>query len=125
MSVQTIRFYERRGLLKEPPRARSGYRIYAETHLATMQMIRKAQHFGFRLEEIRRLVQLCPIGHDCPSQVRQAGRKQDRVAEIIRMCKGKLTELDGQIRKLASNRKELANALHEIQQGSNPLERFE
>lgn len=111
VSVQTIRFYERRGLLKEPPRTPSGYRVYASGHLQVVQLIRRAQHFGFKLEEIRRLVQLCPLA-GWAGQPPLAGCERGCVAEIARMCEGKLAELDNQIRMLSGVRKELATMLH-------------
>lgn len=50
--TETIRYYERRGLLHEPARAANGYRIYTETTLARLRFIRAAQAAGLTLAEI-------------------------------------------------------------------------
>ena len=52
VNVQTVRYYERRGLLEEPPRTASGYRKYPESDIARLGFIRRAQSLGFTLGEI-------------------------------------------------------------------------
>ena len=54
----TIRFYERSGLLPKPQRLASGYRIYDNAALKQVRFIRKAQSLGFSLDEIRRIMSL-------------------------------------------------------------------
>ena len=54
----TIRFYERSGLLPKPSRTASGYRVYDAVALNQMRFIRKAQSLGFSLDEIRRIMSL-------------------------------------------------------------------
>ena len=54
----TIRFYERSGLLPKPQRLASGYRIYDNAALKQVRFIRKAQSLGFSLDEIRRIMNL-------------------------------------------------------------------
>ena len=54
----TIRFYERSGLLPKPQRLASGYRIYDDAALNQVRFIRKAQSLGFSLDEIRRIINL-------------------------------------------------------------------
>jgi MerR family mercuric resistance operon transcriptional regulator len=61
VSVQAIRFYERRRLLKKPPRTSSGYRIYSEQDLENVKVIRQCQHFRFTLREIRRILSLFAV----------------------------------------------------------------
>lgn len=58
VGVETIRFYERRGLLEEPPRTSSGYRRYTPQAVARIDFIRRAQRLGFTLNEIRELIEL-------------------------------------------------------------------
>lgn len=53
---QTLRYYERRGLLPEPPRTAGGHRLYGELHLERLQFIQKVQQLGFALEEIQELI---------------------------------------------------------------------
>ena len=58
VGVETVRFYERRGLLDEPPRLASGYRMYGSEAVSKLNFIRRAKGLGFTLEEIRDLLSL-------------------------------------------------------------------
>src|SRR5262245_26851989 len=58
VGVETIRFYERRGLVEPAERLPSGYRIYSETAVSRIGFIRKAQQLGFTLNEIGQLIEL-------------------------------------------------------------------
>lgn len=52
----TVRYYEKAGLLARPERTAGGYRVYGESALAQLRFIRKAQTLGFKLEEIRKIL---------------------------------------------------------------------
>ena len=58
INSETLRYYERRGLLPEPPRRESGYRIYPVDSVERLRFIKGAQALGFTLEEIRELLEL-------------------------------------------------------------------
>ncbi len=58
VGVETIRFYERRGLIEEPPRRASGYRQYPPEAVARIRFIRRAKGLGFSLQEIKELLAL-------------------------------------------------------------------
>jgi len=58
VSVQTVRYYERRGLLPSPRRTPSGYRRYDDADASQLTFIRRAKDLGFTLTEIRELVDL-------------------------------------------------------------------
>jgi Hg(II)-responsive transcriptional regulator len=58
VGVETVRFYERKGLLLEPPRALSGYRQYPPDTVDRLRFIRRAQRLGFSLHEISELLDL-------------------------------------------------------------------
>ena len=58
VNVDTIRYYERRGLIPEPPRRQSGYRQYHENDVARIQFIKRAQELGFTLNEVEELLAL-------------------------------------------------------------------
>ncbi len=58
VNVQTIRYYERRGLLPEPTRSASGYRTYSAEAVRRLRFIRRAQLLGFSLAEIEELLSL-------------------------------------------------------------------
>lgn len=68
LTPDTIRYYERIGLLPEPNRSHSGYRLYEPEAAERLRFIKGAQRFGLRLEEIKELLEirdrgLCPCGH--------------------------------------------------------------
>lgn len=56
--VDTVRFYEQKGLIAEPPRGSSGYRHYPEDTVSRIRFIRRAKELGFSLHEIRELLAL-------------------------------------------------------------------
>ncbi len=58
VGVETLRFYEQRGLLEEPQRNASGYRIYDEADVERLTFIRRSQELGFSLNDIAQLLQL-------------------------------------------------------------------
>ena len=58
VGVETVRFYERQGLLEEPDRKASGYRQYDGTSVHTLRFIRRARDLGFSIKEIAELVSL-------------------------------------------------------------------
>src|SRR5260370_8226808 len=56
LSIDTIRFYEKQGLLKRSPRTEGGFRLFALSDIETLKFVRKAQELGFSLNEIRELL---------------------------------------------------------------------
>lgn len=56
--VETIRFYEREGLLPAPTRSSGGYRLYSQNHLKRLTFIRRARALGFSIDEVRKLLTL-------------------------------------------------------------------
>lgn len=106
MTVQTLRFYERRGLLAEPRRSPGGHRVYPSDALTTLRVIKAAQRLGFTLDEIAELVDLHRPGRrssrsspqaaanrSLPKQATTNRSLQQRVAS-------KLTEIDRRIADL-------------------------
>src|SRR5215216_6543936 len=68
LSPDTVRYYERVGLLPEPTRSATGYRLYDQDAVGRLQLIKGAQRAGLRLREIGELLQVadqgqCPCGH--------------------------------------------------------------
>ena len=58
VNIQTVRYYERRGLIPEPPRRESGYRQYSQADLDRLKFIRHGKELGFSLKEISELFSL-------------------------------------------------------------------
>ena len=58
VNIETIRYYQRRGLLEEPPKPAQGYRLYPVEAVARVLFIKRAQRLGFSLEEIGNLLRL-------------------------------------------------------------------
>src|SRR5215203_4073941 len=58
LSIKTIRYYERRGLLEPAARSEAGYRLYGPEEVARLQFVQRAKLLGLTLEEIRELVEL-------------------------------------------------------------------
>jgi len=57
-NIETIRYYEKTGLLPDPPRTDAGYRIYSAAHATRLRFILRARELGFSMEDIRRLMGL-------------------------------------------------------------------
>ncbi|HEY4387772.1 MAG TPA: heavy metal-responsive transcriptional regulator [Ktedonobacteraceae bacterium] len=80
VGVETVRFYEREGLLEEPVRRVSGYRQYAEEAVKQIRFIKRAQQLGFSLKEIRELLTLRVDGQTSCEQVKE--RAEAKLAEV-------------------------------------------
>ena len=88
VGVETIRFYERKGLIDQPPKPLdAGFRVYPEETVARLRFIRKAQEIGFSLREIDELLSLRADPSADSSDVR--GRATAKLAEVAR----KITQL--------------------------------
>lgn len=94
VSPDTLRYYEKEGLIEAPRRAANGYRHYDEAHVARVRFVRSAQALGFSLAEIREIVPRLAAG--------TFGR-----AEIEARLHAKLAEIDAHIRQLEQLRQEL------------------
>ncbi len=84
VGVETIRFYEREGLVEKPPRAPSGYRQYPRETVARIRFIRRAKELGFSLKEIKELLALrVAPGTTCGDIRKRAKAKIDSIEEKI------------------------------------------
>jgi MerR family transcriptional regulator, copper efflux regulator len=91
--IDTIRYYEREGLLPEPLRRASGYRSYNESIIRQLRFIRRAKDLGFTLEEIRDLLALSVDRHRGVKEVKQRAQQRlasidARIDELMRIRKG-------------------------------------
>lgn len=94
VSADTVRYYEKVGLLPEPPRSPSGYREYDDDLEARIRFIKGAQRFGLRLADIRELLAIrdngaCPCGH------------------TKTLLERRLVEVESEMKRLRSLRREL------------------
>lgn len=119
VSVQAIRFYERRRLVRTPRRTPAGYRIYNEQDLESITVIKKMQHFGFKLVEIRRVLQLWILPSDmgAPSPYHEGSQECRR--EALKLGEKKLQAMNEQIRSSIQLRDELQAAISQIRAGLN------
>ena len=90
VNIQTIRYYERRGLFPPPRRTPAGYRQYADDAVARLRFIKHAQELGFSLNEIQDLLGLrVRHGAACDSVERKTRQKievvQKRIRDLQRM----------------------------------------
>ena len=85
VNIQTIRYYERRGLFPKPRRTPSGYRQYAEDAVGRIRFIKHAQELGFSLQEIQELLgQRVQHGAACDAVERKTRTKIEIVEQKIR-----------------------------------------
>jgi len=104
IGVETVRFYEREGLIAEPARKRSGYRQYPPETVRRLRFIRRAKELGFTLAEIGELLELrvdptktCADVRtlartkmaDIEAKMLDLARIQAALAELARTCRGK------------------------------------
>ena len=80
VSVSTVRYYERAGLLPQPDRTASNYRLYRDEAVARLRFIRRAQQLGFTLEEIKGLLELRVSRRTTCADVRS--RAEAKIADI-------------------------------------------
>ncbi|MGH9017725.1 MAG: MerR family transcriptional regulator [Acidimicrobiales bacterium] len=98
--IETVRYYERRRLLAPPPRTAAGYRQYAADDLWRLQFIGRAKSLGFTLAEIGELIGTGDRGAD--------GAAAENAADVVRLARSKLDDLDGRLQALADTRARLA-----------------
>jgi len=82
VGTETVRYYERRGLVAQPARLAGAYRRYGSNHVHGIRFIKRAQDLGFTLEDIESLLEL-EDGTDRPSIRRIAGARLDEIRRRI------------------------------------------
>lgn len=107
VGVETVRFYEREGLLEQADRRESGYRQFDEVVVRRLQFIRRAKDLGFTLKEIKELLELRFDPETTCADVKS--RAEDKIADI-----------EGRIRSLQQMKKALAKVTKSCS-GSGPL----
>lgn len=107
VNLQTVHYYERRGLLPKPPRTDSNYRLYPAETAQQIRFIKRAQELGFSLKEIQELLSLRATPRTQCGQVR--GRAEAKVRDI-----------DEKIRLLRAMRRALSRLVAECS-GKGPV----
>jgi len=82
VNVETIRYYQRIGLIEEPKKPQQGFRKYSDEALGQLQFIKRAQQLGFSLQEIAELLELGD-GHCRDVRIR-AEKKRDKIEKQIK-----------------------------------------
>jgi MerR family transcriptional regulator, mercuric resistance operon regulatory protein len=90
VNAQTLRYYERRGLLPEPPRSPGGYREYPVSAVSVLRFVKRAQELGFTLTEIEELLELAEGGPDSCARARSLAEThtaglEAKIADLRRM----------------------------------------
>ena len=84
LSPDTVRYYERVGLLPQPARSAAGYRLYDQTAIGRLQLIKSAQRAGLRLREIGELLQVAlPVGDEPEPEPVLPQRLQDGQRVVV------------------------------------------
>jgi len=100
VNIETLRYYERRGLLAEPARSPGGHRLYPPEAVTTLRVIKAAQRLGFTLDEVADLLDLGRHRH---------GRRVD--AGLQQRAREKLAEVEERIADLVTIRENLTAAV--------------
>ena len=97
VNKETLRYYERRGLIEQPDRSQGGHRLYDQEAVSTLRVIKAAQRLGFTLEEVAELIEV--------------GRRRGPAADLQVRAREKLTEVDQRIADLSTIRSSLIAAI--------------
>lgn len=103
VGIETIRYYERKGLLDEPQRRPSGYRQYDETVVARLQFIRRSKELGFTLAEINELLKLWL-------------ERETKCCDVRAKARRKIEEIEGKVRSLNRMKRSLQKLIEQCQQ---------
>ena len=111
VNVQTIRFYEREGLLRKPARTPGGYRSYERQDLDRVRFIRACQGLGFTLREIRQLIRLHRV---TVSSHQSASMQPDMVREILAIAEERIESIEEKIAALTLMRSEMSAVIRSL-----------
>jgi Hg(II)-responsive transcriptional regulator len=82
LGIETVRFYERQGLIDPPPRTDSNYRIYPEEEVNRLKFIKRAKDLGFTLNEIKELLEFQLDPHATKADIKK--RTEEKIVDIKR-----------------------------------------
>ena len=107
VNIETIRFYEKAGLLPLPPRSPGGFRLYDRDHVRRLTFVRRARELGFTLDEVRTLLNL-------------ADRNGRTCAEVREVASTHLGDVRAKLRDLRRLEKVLADVVARCADGTLP-----
>jgi Cu(I)-responsive transcriptional regulator len=105
VNIETIRYYERAGLIAPPARTDGNYRSYGEVDVIRLRFIRRTRDLGFSLEQVRALLSI-------------SGERERDCGTIDAIAIEHLTEVDSKIADLKALRRELAEAVASCEGGT-------
>lgn len=98
VGVETVRFYERKGLVRKPPKRDAGYRTYSMEEVTRIRFIRRAQELGFTLREVKGLIELQSKKRMTGGQVQK--RAEEKIQEIGKKISD-LKRMEASLRQLS------------------------
>lgn len=113
VNLQTIRFYEREGLLSAPKRTEAGYRCYERGDLDRVTFIKRNQELGFTLAEIKQLLDLHRVLAEMGPKT--FSKRPGELQGIIDIGRERLLVIDDKIKTLGVMRRELCNILDRLE----------
>jgi MerR family copper efflux transcriptional regulator len=115
VNIQTIRFYERQGLLPVPSRNEAGYRCYNQSDVERVRFIKRNQEIGFTLLEIGQLVALHSVVATVPLPIR---RKPAELRKIVAIGRERLGNINQKIRTLNAMKRHLTYLVQQLEQAT-------
>lgn len=111
INPETIRFYHREGILKEPPKRANGYRYYNEDHALRLNFIKRAKDLGFTLKEIKDLFEM--------------NQKSRATCATVKVkAEDKIREIDQKIEDLKQIKKSLQDLCEACDVGSAEMKQY-
>jgi DNA-binding transcriptional MerR regulator len=114
VNVQTIRFYEREGLLAPPSRTPSGYRAYAASDLERVRVIRTCQRIGFTLKDVKVVLEPHRV---LASRAAASGAKSAARDKMLASARQRLALLDEALAALTRMRADMASLVATLADG--------
>lgn len=105
VNLETVRYYERRGLLPKPPRTEAGYRQFPPDTAQRLRFIKRAQELGFSLEEIRDLLALRVEPRNC--------------VDVRARAQAKIADIEEKMKTLAAMKSTLRNLVNQCEQSAS------
>jgi MerR family mercuric resistance operon transcriptional regulator len=108
VNLETVRYYERRGLLPKPPRTEAGYRQFSPDAAHRLRFIKRAQELGFSLEEVRELLALRLELGNC--------------ADVRARAQAKIADIEEKMKTLAAMKSTLRGFVNQCEQSASTSE---